>query len=117
MSVRASVLLLLLPLACSRREQPPTAIGGGPVMLLAPADDARTEIARARCSVALACGDVLEMDPCVTREEARLNLECEAVHRARLDRCVERTRARACNESTALAECAGENLCPKEERR
>jgi len=114
--MRAAFLFVVVPLACARRdarsEKAPTAVGGGPVGTLVSADEARTQIARARCFVGVACGDILEMDPCVTREEASLDgLPCEEVERAKLATCVERTRARACTDSKALSECAVNNIC------
>lgn len=111
--MRAAVALSICALACSRREAP-TAIGGGPRAIVespASAKEARAQIARARCTIALSCGDILELDPCITREEAKIALPCTELDRAHLELCLERTRARTCTESTALTECAADNLC------
>ena len=115
--MRTALLFLLFPLACGRRdrvvETPPSAVGGGPRTAVIPASDARSAIARSRCTTMSACAE-FEMDACITREEAALSSLSCAVDPARLDECLERTRTRACTASTALSECAGETLCPKE---
>jgi hypothetical protein len=121
--MRVAAFFVLLSLGCARRDvdggpahRAPRAIGGGPVSMAVSPAGARTQIARARCAVIVACSEE-ESDACITREEATMApITCSAIDRTRLDACVERTRARTCTDSTPLFECGGNQLCSKEDQ-